>query len=310
MIVAPVPASSAIDTALLGAPLTAHRAAPRARGPRRPTSSCSAASSSSRLAHLARRLDDGAAVVERRLRARRAHVPRAGVGVLVEDREVLGLHPEHLGREQRQAHHGAAAVLLRAGDDRPRAVGVELHVRARLGAERRPPAARDADRLAVGQLAARSRSARPPARASPSSRAGRTPAASGSPRPPRSACAGGARPDRGRARAASSSMCCSTAQHTCGAVGARIEPGRLVVRVDERRLDAHVLDHVRAARRASRPSARRSRPRRSRRRRRARAARGARRACRRGGRRSRARSPSPRAGGRARRTPPRARRRA
>ena len=46
---------------------------------------------------------------------------------------------------------------------------------------------------------------------------------------------------------ASSSMCCSTAQQTCGAVGARIEPGGLVVRVDERRLDVHVLDHVRPA---------------------------------------------------------------
>ena len=47
-------------------------------------------------------------------------------------------HPEHLGGKQRQAHHRAAAVLLRAGDDRPGPVDVELHVRARL--ERRTTA--------------------------------------------------------------------------------------------------------------------------------------------------------------------------
>ena len=62
--------------------------------------------------------------------------------------------PELLGDEDRQRHHRARAVLLGAGDDRAGAVAVELHVGARAGAEARPPAARDADRLVVGQLLA------------------------------------------------------------------------------------------------------------------------------------------------------------
>ncbi len=72
-------------------------------------SSWSAASVEQLLAHLGGGTDHGAAVVERRLRPGRAHVPRARVGVLVEDREVLRLHAEHLGGEDRQAHDGARA---------------------------------------------------------------------------------------------------------------------------------------------------------------------------------------------------------
>ena len=78
----------------------------------------------------------------------------ARVGVLGEDREVLGPHAELLGDEQRQRHHGARAALLRAGDDRARAVAVQLHERARRAAERRPPADADADRLVLGQVLA------------------------------------------------------------------------------------------------------------------------------------------------------------
>ncbi len=104
------------------------------------------------VADVGRRREHRADAVERRLRATRAHVPRGRVRVLVEQREVLRLHPELLGDELRHRHHGAGAVLLRPGDDRPRAVRVELQVRARVRGEARPPAARDADRLVVGQL--------------------------------------------------------------------------------------------------------------------------------------------------------------
>ena len=91
----PVPARSAIETDLSGRALDAHRAVRRARGRRASASSSSAASVEQLLAHLGGGRDHGAAVVERRLRPARAHVPRAGVGVLVEEREVLGLHAEH-----------------------------------------------------------------------------------------------------------------------------------------------------------------------------------------------------------------------
>src|SRR5581483_10919584 len=50
------------------------------------------------------RLDDGAPVVERRLRPRRAAVPRRGIGVLVEQREVVRAHAERARDEQRQPH--------------------------------------------------------------------------------------------------------------------------------------------------------------------------------------------------------------
>ena len=100
----PVPARWAIVTALSGEPLTLTSPANSSRS--------SGAASSSRppfeqlLAHFLGGLDDGPAVVEGRLGPRRPHVPRPGVGVLVEDREVLGPHPEDLGREDRQPHDG------------------------------------------------------------------------------------------------------------------------------------------------------------------------------------------------------------
>ena len=106
------------------------------------------------LAHVLGGAQHRAAVVERGLRARCAGVERAGVGVLVEHREVVGLHPQHLGGQHRQRHHGAGAALLGAGDDRARAVAVQLEIGARGDAERRPPGRGDADRLVVRQLLA------------------------------------------------------------------------------------------------------------------------------------------------------------
>jgi hypothetical protein len=67
--------------------------------------------------------------------------------------KLSGGHPEHLGREQRQAHHGAGAALLRAGDDRAGAVGVELDERPGRRREGRPPPTGDADRLVVREIA-------------------------------------------------------------------------------------------------------------------------------------------------------------
>ena len=98
----PVPARSTMVTALPGEPFT--RTVPSASSrSSRLASSFSAARSSSFARTSRRGLDHGPAVVERGLRARRAHVPRARIGVLVEDREVLGPHPELLGGQQRQA---------------------------------------------------------------------------------------------------------------------------------------------------------------------------------------------------------------
>ena len=125
----PLPASSAIVTDLSGEPLTTHGAS----GELEIVARCLELLGrrvEQLVAHVARGLDHGAAAVERRLRAGRAHVPRARVGVLVEDREVLGLHPELLGDVGRHRHHRAGAVLLRAGDDRAGAVAVQLHVGA------------------------------------------------------------------------------------------------------------------------------------------------------------------------------------
>jgi hypothetical protein len=65
---------------------------------------------------------------------------------------VLGLHPEHLGDEDREGHHRATAALHRPRDDRAGAVGLELDERAGGLRERRPPATRDPDRLVRGQL--------------------------------------------------------------------------------------------------------------------------------------------------------------
>ena len=233
-----------------------------------------------------------------------------GVGVLVEDREVLGLHPELVGDERRHRHHGAGAVLLRAGDDRAGAVRVQLHVRAGVGREARPPAAGDADRLVVGQLLPVADQLDRASRASPSSRSARAPDRSGVTEPSSISV---------RRRSSTGSMPSAVGElvHVLLERPADLRRRRgadrrrgLVVRVDERRLDVHVLDLVRAERvhrRHLREEAALAavgalvehEPRR-----------GARRACRPCARPSRARSPSPRAGGRRRRTPRGARRRA
>ena len=199
------------------------------------------------VAELDRGGDDGAAAVERRLRAARAHVVRGRVGVLVEDREVLRPHPELLGDEGRHRHHRAGAVLLGTRDDRARPVRIELHVGAGLGREARPPADGDPDRLVLGQfLPVADQLDRLLERL-----LHRDPLEHLARRGDRAVLDQRPAPQLDRVeieRTASSSMCCSSAQHTCGAVGARIERRRLVVRVDERRLDVDVLDLVRAER--------------------------------------------------------------
>ena len=98
-------------------------------------------------ADLAGRLDDGPTVVERRLAARAAAVVRAGVGVLVGDREILRPHPELLGGEDREGHHGAGAVLLGAGHDPAAAVALDPDEGPRRTGRAEPPAGRDPDRL-------------------------------------------------------------------------------------------------------------------------------------------------------------------
>src|SRR5207247_10120668 len=79
--------------------------------------------------------------------ARAAAVVWPDVGVLIGDRELLGLHAELLGGEDRQPHHRAGAVLLGAGDDPSAAVGLRADERPRRPRRAEPPAGRDADRL-------------------------------------------------------------------------------------------------------------------------------------------------------------------
>ena len=280
----------------------------RARARRRSSMSSGAASSSSAVSRrswsrdLVGREQHGAAVVERRLGAGGAHVVRAGVGVLVEQREVLGRHPELVRRELAQRHHRAGAALLRAGDDHPGAVGVELDVRARGARERRPPADGDADRLVLGQLLAVLR------------QGGRLLEAL-------------ARADHVVDLAARALV--ARAEHVAPAQLEPVHPDRARHLVDvllerparlRRRRRAHRAGGLavgvhevrrrsprsgsgRGRRRASRRAGGRRRRRRCRRRCRSRPCRGARRSCRRASRRSRARRPSPRAGGPAPGTP-------
>ena len=184
------------------------------------------------LTDLLRRREDRAAVVEGRLRPARPHVPRRDVGVLVQDRDVVRIDPELLPDEHRHRHHGAAAVLLRAGHDRGAAVAVHPpRCRRRSSARTRPTAPactattrprprsprRRADR-------GRTRSCRRPSRG-----VSRIPTLSNTCR------VGPSAPSSIRVRrrrstgsmpiaAATSSMCCSSPQQTCGAVGARTEP--------------------------------------------------------------------------------------
>ena len=130
----PLPASVGDRHRRVGGALHPHGAVDSSRSSRL-TSSSSVGGVEQLLAHVLRGLDHRAPAVERGLGAGRAHVPRAGVGVLVEDRESRRVHAQHLGGEQRQRHHRAGAVLLRAGDDRAGAVAVELHVGAGLVAK-------------------------------------------------------------------------------------------------------------------------------------------------------------------------------
>ena len=74
---------------------------------------------------------DSTTVVEGRLRTGGTHVVRASLGVLIDDREVLGLHAENVGGKARKRHHGARSTLHCAGHDRRGPVTVELDVRTR-----------------------------------------------------------------------------------------------------------------------------------------------------------------------------------
>ena len=151
-----------------------------------------------------------------------------------------------LGRQHRQAHDRAAAVLLGAGDDRARPVGVELHVGA--GGRRRTTATSRTRRRSPRSRAAhgRSRSARPPARASPCMPIGPNTWRVGL-SSPSSISGAAAQLDRVHPER------CRDLVHVLLDRPARLRRGRradrarrLVVRVDELRVDVDVLDHVRA----------------------------------------------------------------
>ena len=103
--------------------------------------------------HVGRRGQDRAAGVERGLRPARAHVPVRGGGVLVQEREVLGIHAELFGHERRHGHHRTAPVLLRPGHDRPAAVAVQMDVGTGGARHGGPPADRHADRLVLREVA-------------------------------------------------------------------------------------------------------------------------------------------------------------
>ena len=104
------------------------------------------------IANLAGRGDDRAAGVERGLAAARAHVPDGRVGVLVEDRDLVGLQAELVGGQQSEAHDRAGAVLLRARHHGRRAVPVELDGGVRGDRKAEPPAAGEPDALSVRSL--------------------------------------------------------------------------------------------------------------------------------------------------------------
>ena len=122
---------------------------------------------------LASRLDHGSPVVERRLAAGAAAVVRAGVGVLVGDREVLGRMPSSSAARIGSAITAPGAVLLGAGDDPAAAVGLDPDEGAGRTGRAEPPARRDADRLVgaerlAGLDAARRRGSRVSSAPSPS----------------------------------------------------------------------------------------------------------------------------------------------
>src|SRR5439155_8618715 len=56
------------------------------------------------------------------------------------------------GSKKGQPHDRARAVFLGPGDNRPRSVRIQLDVSARVDAERRPPTARDSNRLVVWKV--------------------------------------------------------------------------------------------------------------------------------------------------------------
>ncbi len=91
--------------------------------------------------------EQGSSVVESRLAAGAPHVPGAGFGVLVHDRYPRRIEAQLLSRDQSQRHHGAGPVLLRAGHDRGRTVGVQLQLDRRGGREAEPPSTGEADPL-------------------------------------------------------------------------------------------------------------------------------------------------------------------
>ena len=99
-------------------------------------------------------LDDGAAVVEQGLRTGRAGVVRSRRRVLIDELEILGLHPQLLRRQHPEGHDRTGTALLGAGDDHPGAVAVDLDVRTGRTGEARPPRDRDADGLVVRQVVA------------------------------------------------------------------------------------------------------------------------------------------------------------
>ena len=150
-----------------------------------------------------------------------------------------------------------------AGDDGPGAVAVQLHVGARVRAEGRPPAARDADGLVLGQIPSVSD------HFEGGSRVCLTPICSNTcrwapGRPHRSGCDGGVRPDPFRSRRRPR-PCAARAPSTSAAPSGRGPSSTVVGRVVEVGLDVDVARSCRDRRRASPPSGRRIRLRRNRR---------------------------------------------
>ena len=218
-----VAASSAIATRLSGEPLT--WAWPSASSMSSGEASIwSAASCRSCSAICFGGGDDGAAVVDERLRAGRAHVPRAGVGVLVDEREVLGLHAELVGRQHRQRHDRAGAALLRARDDHARAVAVELDVGARGHREASATSRRRRRSPRRRAAPARSRSSRRRWRCTRCRPISQVDLPLGPSSPVSMQFLRRNSTGSMPIAAATSSVCCSSAQQACGAVGARTEP--------------------------------------------------------------------------------------
>ena len=78
-----------------------------------------------------------------------AGVVRSRRRVLVDELEILGLHPQLLRRQHPEGHDRTSTALLGTGDDHAGAVAVDLDVRTGRTGEARPPRDRDADGLAA-----------------------------------------------------------------------------------------------------------------------------------------------------------------